>query len=127
MSKSNYHDRSKSDNCYFCRAYGTVEHHIVPQRFGGPDHPTNIVELCSMCHKKIERLYNKQFYAHFDIDDERGKREFHRPCMRRECNNRVTEVWKNTHSNFMLYACEEHILPVWDEQDKFKLVMEVEA
>lgn len=32
------------------------EHHIVPQAYGGPDIPTNVVIICANCHSVIHRL-----------------------------------------------------------------------
>lgn len=87
MSRSQYHSGKKRDNCFFCRAFGSIEeHHIIPQRFGGPDEEWNIVGLCGSCHDKLERLYDSTFYEHFGITDEEGHRAFHRTCIYRECS-----------------------------------------
>jgi len=49
--------------CYFCGSEGPIEsHHIIPRRFNGPTNDRNLVDLCANCHKKIERLYDEQFY-----------------------------------------------------------------
>jgi len=87
MRRSNYHPGEKRDNCYFCQSWDTEEHHIIPQRFGGPDTRENVVELCNHCHKKMERLYDQQFYEWFGIDDSKGERKYHRPCWEPECTN----------------------------------------
>lgn len=82
MGKSNYHGGSKRDECYFCGCGGPLEeHHVIPQRFGGPDTRENTVELCQLCHQRLERLYDKSFYEWFGIEDESGKRKFQRPCV----------------------------------------------
>jgi len=87
---SNYHDGSKNRECYFCDEGPPLnEHHIIPQRFDGPDTKDNIVELCESCHKKIERLYNKSFYEWFGIEDESGERKYHRQCENSDCENRA--------------------------------------
>jgi hypothetical protein len=92
MTDSAYHDGSKRDNCYFCGAFGNLEeHHVIPQRFDGPDAEENIVELCKSCHKKIERLYDSAFFEWFGIEDESGKRTFHRSCVLADCAE-LTEV-----------------------------------
>lgn len=90
MSDSNYHHGEKNESCYFCLSLGTEEHHIIPQRFGGPDERDNIVEVCESCHKKLERLYDKSFYEWFGIEDEKGERKFHRACAYRYCDNHAT-------------------------------------
>lgn len=87
--KSNYHGKSKRDRCYFCESGPPLrEHHIIPQRFGGPDTDENVVELCDACHTRIERLYDKSFYEWFGITDEKGQRRYHRPCDTFGCKNR---------------------------------------
>ena len=50
-------------NCYFCGSEGPIEtHHIIPQRHGGSDDESNLVDLCPNCHERIERLYDKEFF-----------------------------------------------------------------
>lgn len=52
------------ETCYFCESDGPIEsHHIVPRRYDGSDHGSNIVDLCPTCHERLERLYDKEFYA----------------------------------------------------------------
>lgn len=85
-SSSNHHQGSKRDHCYFCEAYGGIqEHHIIPDRFDGPDSEWNLVSVCRRCHNKLERLYDSSFYEWFGIEDQAGKRRFHRTCGRRDC------------------------------------------
>lgn len=31
-------------------------HHLVPYRFGGTNHPSNLVALCDSCHHRIEKI-----------------------------------------------------------------------
>ena len=120
MSRSNYHPGEKRDNCYFCQSWDTEEHHIIPQRFGGPDTRENVVELCNHCHKKMERLYDQQFYEWFGIDDSEGKRMYHRQCMRSGCTEQVTQHWENVQSyDAEFFVCDEHVVPAWHEKDKF--------
>lgn len=89
-SKSNYHDGSKNPECYFCGSGPPLhEHHVIPQRFDGPDTKNNIVELCGSCHKKIERLYDKSFYEWFGIEGEKGERTYHRQCENADCKNQA--------------------------------------
>lgn len=88
--KSNYHEGSKNAECYFCGSGPPLhEHHVIPQRFDGPDTKDNIVELCGSCHKKIERLYDKSFYEWFGIEDEKGERTYHRQCENTDCKNKA--------------------------------------
>lgn len=107
MSKSNYHNGRKRDVCYFCNAQGTEEHHIIPQRFDGPDKSTNIVGVCKPCHKKLERLYDKSFYEWFGIEDEKGERKYHQPCYREECSEKavMTIRWATNEKDIV---CGEH-------------------
>lgn len=128
MSKrSNYYDGKKGSHCYFCGAFGGLEeHHIVPQRFGGSDSEGNIVPLCSQCHTKIERLYDKSFYEEFGIEDEEGKRQFHTTCWNKECKNLSTQHWEsNTGVEF--YACENHVPETWRDKPGWKKLEEVEV
>jgi len=60
----------KSDVCYFCGETNPTaleEHHLVPQRYNGPDLPENLVTLCGACHNKIENLYDDTFYERLGI------------------------------------------------------------
>jgi len=125
MSRSNYHSGKRSNNCRFCGALGTQEHHIVPQRFGGEDREGNIVEVCKPCHKKLERLYDKSFYEWFGIDDEEGKRRQHGSCYRKGCTERPKKHWRNEDYNDDLFACEEHVRDAWKEKDQFVFIAEV--
>lgn len=87
--KSNYHGGKKNLECYFCGCVPPLrEHHVIPRRFDGPDTEENIVELCDLCHKRIERLYDKSFYEWFGIKDEKGERKYHRQCDAVSCDNR---------------------------------------
>ena len=57
------------DTCYLCgdpHKELLQKHHIVPQRYNGPDEDSNLVELCPTCHRKIERLYNVTFYDYLE-------------------------------------------------------------
>jgi len=52
-------------SCKFCGETDTdalESHHIVPRRFNGSDDEENLVTLCASCHRKIESLYNKDFF-----------------------------------------------------------------
>jgi len=90
MERSNYYRGKKRDKCYFCESGPPLrEHHVIPQRFDGPDTAENIVELCDLCHKRLERLYDKSFYEWFGIDDESGARKYHRQCQMRDCKNQA--------------------------------------
>lgn len=93
MSKrksSNYHGGKRDGECYFCGSGPPLEeHHIIPRRFGGPDKRSNIVSLCQLCHQRLERLYDKSFYEWFGIDDEKGKRTYHRQCEIDSCKNQA--------------------------------------
>lgn len=91
MPNSNYHGGQKRETCYFCHSGPPLrEQHIIPQRFDGPDTADNLVELCDLCHQRIERLYDKRFYEWFGIDDEKGKRRFHRQCETGDCGHIAT-------------------------------------
>lgn len=88
--KSNYHSGSKKRSCYFCDCGPPLdEHHVIPQRFGGPDSKENIVEVCQLCHQRLEALYDKSFFEWFGIEDEQGERTFHRQCEAVDCTNQA--------------------------------------
>lgn len=94
---SNYHSGRKDNCCYFCDCGPPLEeHHVIPQRFGGPDTKKNIVELCQLCHQRLERLYDKSFYQWFGIEDEQGQRKFHRQCETEDCTNKAKVELGNT-------------------------------
>jgi ferredoxin len=38
------------------------QHHVVPRRLNGSDEDDNLVTVCPTCHKKLESLYNADFY-----------------------------------------------------------------
>jgi len=125
--RSNYHDGTKGSDCYFCGAFGEIEeHHIIPQRFDGPDKQDNIVSLCTPCHKKLEALYDTAFYEWFGIDDKKGKRQFHHQCPRQGCKNTVTQKWRNTVHHVEIYACDQHVRDSWVAKEKFELVEEAD-
>ena len=91
--RSNYHYGKKRSTCYFCSASGDIEeHHIIPQRFGGPDEQSNISGVCKSCHGKLERLYDKSFYEWFGITDEKGERLLHVQCRHKGCENKAVRV-----------------------------------
>ena len=64
-------------NCYFCGSEGPIEtHHIIPQRHGGSDDESNLVDICPNCHRRLETLYNKRFYdfvSEIDLDSKPTK------------------------------------------------------
>ena len=48
------------DKCFVCGSLEQLQaHHIKPQSLGGDDKETNIVTLCSNCHKIIT-IYNRR-------------------------------------------------------------------
>ena len=114
--KSNYHEGSKNAECYFCGSGPPLhEHHVIPQRFDGPDTKDNIVELCGSCHKKIERLYDKSFYEWFGIEDEKGERTYHRQCENTDCKNKAKVKIKGNIWEFrrkLTSALDTHSLPL---------------
>jgi hypothetical protein len=47
--------------CRMCGSARTLEiHHMVPRVKGGSNLPDNLITLCSMCHKKAEKLNRPQ-------------------------------------------------------------------
>jgi 5-methylcytosine-specific restriction endonuclease McrA len=45
------------NKCIFCGSTDSIEkHHCVQRRFGGPDHPDNLVPICSRCHRTYHFL-----------------------------------------------------------------------
>ncbi|WP_256394092.1 HNH endonuclease [Natronoarchaeum rubrum] len=60
-----------SDECYFCGEQEALDqHHIVPKRHGGSDRDKNLVTVCPTCHRKLEMLYDDQFYADLGVEDD---------------------------------------------------------
>lgn len=60
-----------TDECYFCdeTASAALEHHhIVPRRYGGSDESGNLVVVCATCHRKLEDLYDDEFYETLGIE-----------------------------------------------------------
>lgn len=52
-----------TESCKFCNETEELQkHHIVPRRFNGSDSDDNLVKVCPTCHRKIENLYNRDFY-----------------------------------------------------------------
>lgn len=119
MSQSNYHDGRRPDACLFCRARGVEEHHIIPQRFGGPDTEANTVSVCTRCHEKLEQLYDASFYEWFGVDDEPGERRYHRPCFR--CDGPGEAQIHNTHHGHDI-ACVECATELADRFDHVQVV-----
>lgn len=79
------------DECYFCGSDEQIEsHHILPARFGGPDIPDNLVDVCRECHEKLERIYDKEFWEKIEI----SKAE-HEPNYR-SLDDEDTEEWQPT-------------------------------
>ena len=60
-----------AQRCAFCQEtqqYALELHHIIPQRYGGPDEARNLVTVCSNCHKVLEALYNNQFFQAMGVE-----------------------------------------------------------
>lgn len=59
-----------SEGCYFCGGGEDVleRHHVVPRRLGGTDEGGNLVDLCPTCHRKLESLYDDEFYEALGVD-----------------------------------------------------------
>jgi 5-methylcytosine-specific restriction endonuclease McrA len=60
-AKSKANRRSQREispnKCIFCGTTESIEkHHCVQKRFGGPDHPDNLVPICSRCHRTYHFL-----------------------------------------------------------------------
>jgi len=70
--------RADARQCYFCKESSPSaldEHHIVPQRYNGSDEPENLVTVCASCHRKLEDLYDDDFYERMgggEIADNHG-------------------------------------------------------
>lgn len=51
------------ETCYICGSEDDIEsHHRLPDRYGGSDAASNLVDLCHDCHWKLERIYNNEFF-----------------------------------------------------------------
>lgn len=79
-------DRLRTNYCQWCGRRremlgpGTLEiHHIVPIKDGGEDHPSNIMVLCTACHKEVHhrRLYYNAHLARYF--DDGGKHDNQQP------------------------------------------------
>lgn len=93
--------------CYFCGSNADIEqHHIVPQRFDGTDHKSNLVDLCHDCHWKLERMYNKEFWDAIGIEDPRTTKESHITCYYQGCTDPAVDRY-NTGGGWT-YRCSDH-------------------
>lgn len=105
--KSRYNGGTKRERCYLCDSRGPLqEHHIVPQRFDGSDSPLNIVEVCQLCHQRLENLYDKRFYEQLGVTDEKGERRSHRDCLWADCDRDATRTVSLSGS--VGCYCDEH-------------------
>lgn len=46
--------------CISCGSEATEVHHIRPRRYGGHDHPRNLMPLCTSCHADMHRLLEEE-------------------------------------------------------------------
>lgn len=101
----------RDGRCYFCPKQTDLEdHHVIPQRFGGPDSDENIVRLCNRCHDKLEQLYDKSFYEWFGINDDQGTTRFHRPCNQpgKECDKTAEVKFSLRPGSKPILRCQKH-------------------
>lgn len=50
------------ERCWRCGHQTKLERcHIIPRSLGGPDHPSNIVLLCSHCHREAPNVADPEF------------------------------------------------------------------
>lgn len=57
------------DTCEVCGATSNLEeHHLLPQRYNGPDKEWNLVTLCEDCHNDIEGVYDSEFFTQLGLD-----------------------------------------------------------
>lgn len=95
--------------CYFCDSTEQIErHHILPQRFDGSDKETNIVDLCHDCHWKLERLYNKEFWAAIGVEDPRATHESHISCDVHGCM-KPSAAKVSTMGGVLAHRCKRHV------------------
>lgn len=109
MTNDTPRDRVETDRCHFCPKRTDIEvHHIVPQRFRGSDQRDNLVAVCDRCHQKLERLYDRSFYAALGIKDTPEERHQHFECFVRGCDGQACGyvVWKEGDRN---WYCAEHL------------------
>lgn len=121
------------DQCRICGQPNpkTLEtHHIVPQRYGGSDHPENLVKLCGACHNAIEAIYDDEFYRRLSTthpqlsettDEELGhsvppKASPDRKFPGRPLHVKKDEVWEATLANW----------GVIDEEDVYEVIVSVD-
>jgi 5-methylcytosine-specific restriction endonuclease McrA len=65
VSKEKIKNPEPVESCKFCSETdpdALESHHIIPRRFNGSDEDDNLVTLCASCHRKIESLYDKEFF-----------------------------------------------------------------
>jgi hypothetical protein len=72
--------------CEFCGDEAAHEHHIVPQRFGGPDTDENLLPVCASCHQTLENAYDERFFSWFGISDESEYRWRYKSCSFPDCD-----------------------------------------
>ena len=49
--------RKRDGVCRRCLRKADDVHHILPRRFGGADHPVNLILLCDPCHLEVENIF----------------------------------------------------------------------
>jgi len=54
------------ETCFICGESNSVvleKHHLIPNRFNGPDGQDNLVTLCANCHRAVESMYDSEFWS----------------------------------------------------------------
>lgn len=56
----------KMGKCVACQIEGFVDlHHLKTRKSGGTDHPSNLMELCRMCHSMLHQIGMTKFIGKF--------------------------------------------------------------
>lgn len=92
--------------CFFCDETECLEqHHILPRRFNGSDKEENLVTVCPTCHRKLEELYDKDFYDKLsrNLSGVVSKKELER---HKENTINILQTQVNERSKGFLYGIE---------------------
>lgn len=97
----------ENTSCHFCKGGDgvTETHHIVPRRFGGSNDGENLVELCPTCHRKVESLYDRDFYQTLGVENEPNEPE---QCCFEKCTAETTNQLEFAHIEETAPVCEAH-------------------
>jgi len=98
-----------SSKCHFCDEKDALDrHHVVPRRFGGSDSEDNLVTVCPTCHRKLENLYDKEFYSAIGVKDSGFFEEHNNTTERCDFNDVPNHISRNVSDWPVRYDDTDH-------------------